>query len=102
MGSRYKHGHQFDLFLSYSTRDVSWVRQFYDDLLADINRFAGIDVYPFLDKARLQPGHVWNEEILSSVADSAILVPVFSPRFFESEYCQKEVIEFLGAFGGWI
>jgi hypothetical protein len=97
MGSRYKHGHQFDLFLSYSTRDVSWVRQFYDDLLADINRFAGIDVYPFLDKARLQPGHVWNEEILTSVADSAILVPVFSPRFFESEYCQKEVIEFLAA-----
>ncbi len=97
MGSKYKHGHQYDLFLSYSTRDVGWVRQFYDDLLADINRFAAIDVYPFLDKARLQPGHVWNEEILASVADSAILVPVFSPRFFESDYCQKEVVEFLAA-----
>jgi hypothetical protein len=95
MGSQYRHGHQYDLFVSYSTRDVNWVRQFYDDLLADLNRFAVTDVYLFLDKARLQPGHVWEEEILQSVADSAILVPVLSPRFFESDYCQKELNEFL-------
>ena len=48
MGSQYRHGYQYDLFLSYSTRDVNWVRQFYDDLLADINRFAVTDVYLFL------------------------------------------------------
>lgn len=97
MGSQYNHGHEFDLFFSYSTRDVSWVRQFFDDLLADINRLASADICPFLDRARLQPGHIWNEQILASVADSAILVPIFSPRFFESDYCQKEVNEFLVA-----
>jgi hypothetical protein len=95
MSSQYKHGHQYDLFVSYSTRDLNWVRAFYDDLIADINRFSQVDVYPFLDKARLQPGHVWNEELLQSVTDSAILVPVFSPRFFDSDYCQKEVNAFL-------
>ena len=97
MGSKYKHGHQYDLFVTYSTRDLNWVRAFHDDLIADINRFSEADVYPFLDKARLQPGHVWSEELLESVADSAVLVPVFSPRFFDSPYCQKEVNAFLSA-----
>jgi hypothetical protein len=99
MASEYQHGHTYDLFLSYSTRDLEWVRQFYDDLVADINRFAERDVYPFLDKVRLQPGYVWNEELLAAASDSAVLVPVLSPRFFQSDYCQKEVRAFIDAFG---
>jgi hypothetical protein len=55
MGSQYRHGYQYDLFVSYSTRDVNWVRQFYDDLLADINRFAVTDVYLFLAAVERTP-----------------------------------------------
>jgi hypothetical protein len=95
MGSKYQHGQTYDFFLSYSTRDLAWVRTFHDDLIVDVNRFAECDVFPFLDKARLQPGHVWDTALLNAVADSAILVPVFSPRFFDSDYCQKEVSAFV-------
>jgi hypothetical protein len=94
MPSSYPHGHAYDLFVSYSTRDLSWVRVFHDELVADINRFAEFDIFPFLDKARLQPGYVWNEQLLAAASDSAIFVPVLSPRFFQSDYCQKELKAF--------
>jgi hypothetical protein len=99
MASEYPHGHAYDLFVSYSTRDLEWVRVFHDDLIVDINRFAELDVYPFLDKTRLQPGYVWDEQLLAAASDSAALVPVLSPRFFQSDYCQKEVKAFLDAYG---
>lgn len=54
MAWQYPHGHAYDLFVSCSTRDLGWVRVFHDDLVADINRFADLDAFPFLDKARLQ------------------------------------------------
>ena len=99
MASQYSHGHEYDLFVSYSSRDLEWVRPFHDDLVADINRFADHDVFPFLDKARLQPGYVWDDKLLASARSSAILVPVLSPRFLDSEYCQKEVNAFVDAHG---
>src|SRR5260370_5495128 len=99
MPSQYPHGHEYDLFVSYSTRDLDWVRPFHDELIADINRFADLDVFPFLDRSRLQPGYVWDEKLLTAASDSAILVPVLSPRFFQSDYCQKEVKAFVDAHG---
>ena len=99
MPSRYPHGHAYDLFVSYSTRDLGWVRVFHDDLVADINRFADLDVFPFLDKARLQPGYIWDEQLLAAASDSAIFVPILSPRFFQSDYCQKELKAFIEANG---
>lgn len=99
MPSSYPHGHAYDLFVSYSTRDLGWVRAFHDDLVADINRFAEFDLFPFLDKARLQPGYMWNERLLAAAGDSAIFVPILSPRFFQSDYCQKELKTFSEANG---
>ena len=99
MASRYEHGHTYDLFVSYSTRDLDWVRQFHDELVADVNRFASPDIDPFLDKKRLEPGCLWDEKLLTAASDSAILVPVLSPRFFDSDYCQKEVQAFIDTRG---
>lgn len=73
MASQYPHGHAYDRFVSYSTRDLDWVRVFHKDLVKDINRFADFDVFSFLDKARLQPGYKWNEQLLAAASDSAIL-----------------------------
>jgi hypothetical protein len=99
MASQYPHGHAYDLFVSYSTPDLDWVRVFYKDLVKDTNRFADFNVFPFLDKARLQPGYIWNEQLLAAASDSAIFVPVLSPRFFQSDYCQKELRAFIEANG---
>ena len=97
MPSRYPHGHTYDLFVSYSSRDSEWVRAFHDDLVADINNFSEWDICPFLDKARLQPGYNWDQTLLSAASDSAVFIPVLSPRFFQSDYCQKELKAFLEA-----
>ena len=69
--------------------------QFHDDLVADINRFADSDVFPFLDKARLERGYIWNQQLIAAASDSAIFVPVLSRRFFQSDYCQKELRAFI-------
>ena len=66
MASQYPHGHAFDLFVSYSTEDLDWVRVFHDDLIKDVNRFTKPNLYPFLDKARLQPGCLWDEKLLAA------------------------------------
>ena len=97
MASQYPHGHTYDLFVSYSSTNLDWVRAFHDDLINDVNQFADFNIYPFLDKDRLQPGYVWNEELLATARDSALFVPILSPRFFLSEYCQKEVNTFIEA-----
>lgn len=97
MASRYPHGHAYDLFVSYSTTNLEWVRAFHDDLINDVNQLADFDIYPFLDKDRVQPGYVWNEELLATARDSALFVPILSPRFFLSDYCQKEVNAFIEA-----
>jgi hypothetical protein len=99
MASMYRHGYEYDFFVSYSTHDLAWVRLFHDDLIADMNRLANFDVFPFLDMARLQPGYVWDEKLLAAASNSAVLVPVLSRRFFESDYCQKEVKTFVDAHG---
>src|SRR5947209_8209573 len=94
MASQYQHGYAYDVFISYSSRDQQWVKQFAEDLVEDVNRFADNDIAVFVDEARLQPGYLWNEALLSAVGDSALLLPILSPRFFQSEYCQKEINTF--------
>jgi len=99
MASKHQHGYQYDLFLSYSSRDAAWVRQFHDDLITDVNRFADHDIFPFLDQTRLQPGFVWDDKLLAAANNSAILLPILSPRFLSSDYCQKEINAFISAHG---
>lgn len=69
------------------------------DLVQDANRFAELDIFPFLDKTRLQPGFLWDEAMLSAAADSSLMVPILSPRFLQSDYCQKEIATFIDASG---
>jgi hypothetical protein len=93
----HQHGYRYDFFVSYSSRDAAWVNTFLSDLVADTNRFAATDVFLFFDKLRLQPGFMWNETLLESAKDSALFLPILSPRFFQSDYCQKETNAFLAA-----
>lgn len=81
--------------MSYSARDSDWVRRFYDDLVADINLFAENGLSPFLDRLRLQSDSAWNNSLLGGAAGSAIFVPILTPSYFESDYCQKELNAFL-------
>jgi hypothetical protein len=96
MESSFLHGYQYDLFISYSTLDVDWVQPFYDALRKDLNRFTPHNVFTFWDKEGLKPGDTWNEKLLYASANSAVLVPILTPRFFTSDYCENELESFLG------
>src|SRR5207253_1313832 len=87
----YERKYQYDIFVSYSSSNKEWVHPFHADLVAEINRLGQRDIEPYLDHSRLAPGFIWNDALESAAGHSAVLVPILSPRFFESAYCQTEV-----------
>ncbi len=99
MQSSFSHGYQYDLFISYSNADVKWVQPFYDALKEDLNRLTEHGVFTFWDKEGLKPGDSWDDKLLHASANSAVLVPILTPRFFASDYCAKELESFLGGSG---
>ena len=96
MQSGFLHGYQYDLFISYSTLDVDWVQPFYEALRKDLNRWTKHNVFTFWDKEGLRPGDTWDKKLLHASANSAVLVPILTPRFFTSDYCEKELKSFMG------
>jgi len=94
MTSQYQHGYTYDLFLSYSSNNGAWVKQFHHDLVEVINARAPWPIHTFIDSLRIKPGFRWSEGILAAVTQSAIFVPILSEPFFTSEYCERELDEF--------
>jgi hypothetical protein len=99
MPSSFPHGYEYDLFISYCSADLKWVRPFYDALKEDLRIVSGSEVATFFDKEGLQSGDTWNEKLEHASANSATLVPILSPSFFNSKYCEKELETFLGGSG---
>jgi len=99
MAKRFPHGQLYDVFLSYSSSNAEWVRRFHDDLKQDLEFISGKRIEIFLDKGRLTPGDRWDEKIPGSVVQSVVFVAILSPGFRDSEYCRRELNEFLRAHG---
>jgi FxsC-like protein len=85
-------------FLSYAhtpTKDRDdpdrWVYQLYKDLCKDIVAISTIspDVVGFMDRD-MEPGTDWSHRICEALACCRVFVPLYSPRYFESEACGKE------------
>ena len=64
---------QYDVFLSYSSKDRAWVAQFVDGLKA-----AGLTAW--FDAAELLPGERWQQQIQKALRESRTLVVVLSPN----------------------
>jgi hypothetical protein len=99
MQSSFPHGYEYDLFISYSSADVKWVLPFYDALKEDLHKVSGKEVTTFFDKEGLRSGDTWDEKLQHASANSATLVPILTPSFFASEWCEKELETFLGGSG---
>ncbi len=98
MQSSFPHGYQYDLFISYSSDDVEWVRPFYEALNKDVTRIIGREIVTFWDKDGLKTGDTWSEKLRHASANSATLVAILTPTFFESKYCSMELDSFLHGF----
>jgi hypothetical protein len=98
----YLPAYKWDLFVSYSHHDAKylddgWINQFKQKLVHEIESgiLGKLDV--FFDQVE-QKAYNTIECILQEVRDSAILVIVLSPNWAKSEWCNRELEEFLKRF----
>lgn len=85
-----KHTHKkYDVFISHASAD----KEDYVDPLAVAVKRLGINV--FYDTDVLSWGDRWKEVILKGTADSEFAIIVISKNFFDREWTEKELNEFL-------
>ena len=96
----YVPGCRYDLFISYASENNrdAWVEQFERALGQELGDLLGRQFDPqasiFFDKRDLEVGQNFSERIKVAARDSAILVPVLSPGYLTSAWCNRERTEF--------
>jgi hypothetical protein len=97
---RFQHGYKHDVFLSYTHTDnqeaagLRWVSEFTRQLHARLEIVSGHSIDLWRDEEKLGGADRFNETIASAVRNSAVLLVVLSPSYFNSEPCQNERAEF--------
>jgi hypothetical protein len=81
---------QYDVFLSYSHEDTSIA----ESVLKRIQAQAP-NARVFFDRSALRPGSSWIIDIAGSLDSSRWVVPLYTPNYWTSKYCQ---LEFSAAF----
>ncbi len=99
---RFQHGYAHDVFLSYTHTDDQmdagqrWVTEFTQRLRARLEIVSGHAVDIWRDEEKLGAADRFNQTIAQAVCESAVLLVVLSPSYFNSDYCRKEREEFYG------
>jgi FxsC-like protein len=82
-------------FLSYARSrfqpEVSdrWVNQFFNDLRQDVGHTMGVSNPGFMDR-QIPVGTEWSDRLKIALSNCRIFVALFSPAYFESDYCGRE------------
>jgi len=66
-----------------------WVHKFYDDLSAEVLQHIRSSNAGFMDR-EIRLGMQWSGELTTALATCRVFVPLYSPRYFDSENCGKE------------
>ncbi|MFN0086412.1 MAG: TIR domain-containing protein [Blastocatellia bacterium] len=81
-------------FLSYArASDHGYVRKFFDELSQAIRDREGLgqtETVGFLDARNIELGRDWEPEIISALRRCPLLVCLYAPAYFKSEYCGRE------------
>jgi hypothetical protein len=84
----------FWFYLSYvrSDNEGPYLQKFYRDLAAEVSALAAtpLEESGFFDQEKPQFGDSWPDTTRDALASARVLVPLFSPRYFMSEYATKE------------
>lgn len=80
---------EYDVFISHANKDKV---DFVEDLNKSLNKL-GIKI--FYDKDSMEWGDKWKARILEGVAKSEFAIIVISENFFDREWTEKELKEFL-------
>jgi hypothetical protein len=90
---------QNDLFISYAHEDDKrWVQAFEDELRDEVSRRLGLAISIWQDTSRIRAGQNWQAEIKEGIKESATFVALISPRYQNSQWCQRERKEFQSQF----
>ncbi|MCK1739166.1 toll/interleukin-1 receptor domain-containing protein [Bradyrhizobium sp. 138] len=90
-----------DVFISFSHIDNErisdrfdgWITRFHKVLARFLSKHLGADAKIWRD-TRLADGHVLQDEIITQLQQSAVMLSVISPRYLKSEWCTREMHEF--------
>jgi len=85
--------YQYDVFLSYNRKfpHGQWVNEiFYPLFKSYLDEALNSDVKIFKDSQEIQSGNDWGLKIRKALITSKIMVSIFSPSYFRSEWCMKE------------
>ena len=84
-------------FFSYSRVDNgAYLDKFFEDLRTEVYKKVGrkeitLRKIAFRDQSNISVGAPWSWELTTALNESRTLVCVYSPAYFRSEYCGKEV-----------
>jgi TIR domain len=85
--------YEYDVFLSYSRKfpHLEWVDDIFLPLFqAYLSEACNKDVKIFKDTEEIHTGNDWRNKIRTSLVRSRVMVSVFSPAYFRSEWCVRE------------
>lgn len=83
------------IFFSYSRvhSQEAYLGEFFKDLSNEITQRVrlskGEEIY-FFDQEDIELGRDWKAAIVEALQTSKVMVPIYSPPYFDSEYCGKE------------
>lgn len=88
---------QISGFFSYAHGDdvCNRLRSLKNDLIAEYRQITGDELELFFDHDKLEWGDRWEQNIASGIDSAAFFIPILSPLYFKSYYCQKELRQFM-------
>jgi hypothetical protein len=96
---RFQHGFANDVFISYASEDdreeagVRWVSRFEAELKSRLTKVSGQTIQIWRDN-RLSGADRFGPEIDEQLVASAVLLPIVTPSYFRSQWCQTERARF--------
>ncbi|NIM12876.1 MAG: TIR domain-containing protein [Candidatus Aminicenantes bacterium] len=96
---------EYDVFISYRHLDnkpliegqEGWISTFHDTLKTCLGQELGYDPKIWIDEKKLKGNDEFGEEIISKLHKAKIILSVVSPGYFKSQWCMKELREFIKA-----
>lgn len=100
----YLPGFENDVFISYTHKDNKyssegdngWVSHFHRVLQMRLTELLGMEAKIWRDM-KLSGADNFNDEIFAQLRNSAVFIPIVSPGYISSSYCQHELEEFQNA-----
>jgi FxsC-like protein len=84
-------------FLSYARKPADpYVERVYEDLVSQVSLLSGSPTQEiaFRDINDIDVGEEWPDKLAAALQGCRVFVPVYTPAYFQSEYCGKELAIF--------